>query len=80
MKGESDERNVQHDELGYRRRERGAIEFKVAGMLGSDGMEILCRLGTVDDAIVERLCRAYVKGALAERELIAAKLAAEQLR
>ncbi len=80
MKGESDGRNGHRDEREYRRRERGAIEFKVAAMLGSDGMEVLCRLGHVDDEIVERLCRAYVSGALAERELIAARLAAEQLR
>jgi hypothetical protein len=71
------------DQLGqhrYRSSERGAIEVKIAAMLGSDGMEVLFRLGAVDDAIIERLCRAHATGALGERELIAARLAAEQLR
>jgi len=70
----------QSSEDRYRSSQRGTIEIKVAEMLGSDGLEVLFRLGEVDDAIIERLCRAYVKGALGERELIAARLAAEQLR
>jgi hypothetical protein len=64
----------------YRSSERGSVEVKVAQLLGNDGMEILFRLGGVDDAIIERLCRAHVQGSLGERELIAARLAAEQLR
>lgn len=67
-------------ERHYRRTQRGAIEYQIAAMLGDDGMEILSRLGAVDDAIVERLCRAYAAGALGGRELIAARLAAEQVR
>jgi hypothetical protein len=64
----------------YQPRQRGAIELKLAEMLGSNGMEVLGKLGELDDAIVERLCRAYSAGALGERELIAARLAAEQVR
>jgi hypothetical protein len=70
----------QVDQHRYRSSERGSIEVKIAAMLGSDGMEVLFQLGAVDDAIIERLCRAHAAGALGERELIAARLAAEQLR
>jgi hypothetical protein len=63
----------------YDRRHRGSIEVELAGLIGSDGMEILSRLGAVDDAIIERLCRAYARGVIGEREIHAARLAAEQL-
>ena len=41
-------------------------------------MEVLARLAAIDDAIVDRLCRAWAKGVLGERDLAAARLAAEQ--
>jgi hypothetical protein len=71
---------VQSGEFRYRRTERGAIEVKIAAMLGDDGIEVLARLGAIDDWLIERLCRAYAAGALGPRELIAARLAAEQVR
>jgi hypothetical protein len=49
-------------------------------MLGDEGIEVLARLGAIDDSIIERLCRSYAAGALGPRELIAARLAAEQVR
>jgi hypothetical protein len=61
-------------------RERGAIEIKVAEKLGRDGMEILARLARIDDAIVTRLCRAVAEGSLGDRDLAAARLAAEHVR
>lgn len=64
----------------YDRRKRGTIEIEIAAALGPNGIEVLSRLGQLDDAIVERLCRAYFAGALGERELMAARLAAEQVR
>jgi hypothetical protein len=67
-------------EFQYRRTERGGIEVKIAGMMGDEGMEVLSRLSSIDDSIIERLCRAYAAGALGERELVAARLAAEQVR
>jgi len=70
----------QRSELRYRSSQRGGIEVRIAAMLGDDGIDVLARLGAVDDSIIERLCRAYVAGALGERELIAARLAAEQVR
>jgi hypothetical protein len=63
----------------YRASQRGAIEVQIAAMLGDDGIDVLSKLGAVDDAIIERLCRAYSGGALGERELIAASLAAKQV-
>jgi hypothetical protein len=72
--------NVERRELRYRRSQRGGIEVKIAAMLGDDGMEVLSRLGAIDDSIIERLCRAHAVGALAQRELIAARLAAQQVR
>jgi len=59
-------------------RQRGATEPKVAAMLGPNGWDILSRLSALDDAIVDRLCRAYAEGFLGERDLAAARLAAEQ--
>jgi hypothetical protein len=64
----------------YKRAERGSIEVKVAEMLGQDGMKVLGVLSALDDLIVDRLCGAYVEGMLGERELAAARLAAEQVR
>jgi len=72
-------RRGQHREL-YQRRQRGAIEIKLAELLGPNGMEVLNRLAQLDDVIVDRLCRAYSADALSERELIAARLAAAQVR
>lgn len=60
--------------------ERGAIEIRLAGMLGPNGFEILGRLEEIDDAIVDRLCRALAEDQLGDRELSAARLAAEQAR
>ena len=60
-------------------RERGAIEIKLAEMFGANGLDVLVRLASIDDAILERLCRAYAEGALSERDLAAARLAAEQV-
>jgi hypothetical protein len=68
------------DEESYRASQRGAIEVQIAAMLGDGGIELLFRLGAIDDSIVERLCRAHAAGALGERELIAARLAAQQVR
>jgi hypothetical protein len=65
---------------GYSRHQRGEIEMQLIRMLGSDGMEILSRLGAIDDGIVERLCRAHAEGRIGERELAAARLAVEQTR
>jgi hypothetical protein len=58
--------------------ERGAIELKLADMLGINGMDVLARLSAIDDAIVDRLCRAWAEGVLGERDLAAARLAAKQ--
>jgi hypothetical protein len=65
---------------GYGRRQRGAVEIKVAEMLGQGGMEMLARFAAIDDLIVERLCRAYASGLLGDREIAAARLAADQIR
>jgi hypothetical protein len=59
---------------------RGAIELKLAQMLGPNGMDALGRLAGFDDTIVDRLCRSFSEGLIGERELIAARLAAEQVR
>jgi hypothetical protein len=63
----------------YDRRKRGFYETEVARLLGNDGFDVLERLSEHGDAIVERLCGAYAAGELGGRELIAARLAAEQL-
>jgi hypothetical protein len=63
----------------YDRRKRGSYETEVARLLGNAGFDILERLSEHDDAIVERLCRAYADDELGGRELIAARLAADQL-
>src|ERR1700726_4364052 len=64
----------------YDRRRRGSYEADIAKLLGNGGFEILARLSEYDDNIVERLCRAYADGELGARELIAARLAAKQLK
>jgi hypothetical protein len=64
----------------FKRAQRGGLEVKVAEMLGPDGIKILGALSALDDRIVDRLCAAYVEGMLGERELAAARLAAEQGR
>jgi hypothetical protein len=71
-------KHTRRNRAPFRRSQRGAIEIKVAAMLGDEGMEILSRLGSIDDTIIDRLCRAHVAGALGERELLAARLAAKQ--
>jgi hypothetical protein len=63
---------------GYQRNQRGAFELEVGRLLGSDGFEILSSLDAIDGQIVERLCRAHAMGSLTQRELSAARLAAEQ--
>ena len=63
----------------YGRRERGAIEMSLASMLGTDGINILARLSAIDDAIIDRMCRAHAAGMIGEPELAAARLAAEQV-
>jgi hypothetical protein len=63
----------------YDRRRRGTYEADIAKLLGNDGFEILAQLSEYDDAIVERLCRAHADGELGAREVIAARLAADQL-
>ena len=66
--------------IGYQQSQRGAVELQIADRLGPGGIEILGKLSGLDDLIVERLCRAHVAGRLGERELNAARLAAEQVR
>jgi hypothetical protein len=63
----------------YVRRQRGSYEAELARLLGNDGFGILTVLSEYDDAIVERLCRALADRELGPRELIAARLAAEQM-
>jgi hypothetical protein len=64
--------------LIYRPAQRGALEVKVAELLGRDGFDVLSRLAQLDPIIIDRLCRAYLGGALGAREVAAARLAAEQ--
>jgi hypothetical protein len=63
----------------YEERQRGSYERELAKRLGNRGYEILERLADLGDHIVERLCRAYADDELGEREILAARLAAEQL-
>jgi hypothetical protein len=63
---------------GYDRRQRGIIEISLASRLGPDGINILSRLAAIDDAIIDRMCRAHAAGMIGEPELAAARLAAEQ--
>jgi hypothetical protein len=66
--------------LSFGREKRGALELKVADLLGADGMELLSKLAAIDDEIIDRLCQAYADGVLSERDLAAVRLAAEQAR
>jgi biotin operon repressor len=63
----------------YEGRQRGFYEAEIAKRLGNNGFEILGRLSEFDDDVVERLCRAQADCRLGERELLAARLAADQL-
>jgi hypothetical protein len=76
----SDKRNCSTGTHRYRAGQRGAIEVQIAALLGEDGIDLLFKLGAIDDVIIERLCRAFAAGALGERELVAARLAAQQVR
>lgn len=62
------------------RGQRGKYEVEVAQRLGDNGFDILIKLARLDDRIVQRLCRAQAEGVLGRQELLAARLAAEQLR
>jgi len=64
----------------YEFRQRGLYERELAQRLGNNGFEVLERLSELDDSIVERLCRAYADSELGEREILAARLAAEQMQ
>jgi hypothetical protein len=63
----------------YKPRQRGLYESEIAKMLGNEGFGVLQRLSEFDDNIVVRLCRAYADGKLGRNEVIAARLAAEQM-
>jgi hypothetical protein len=63
---------------GFDRYTRGALEMRLANILGSAGFEILAQLARIDDSIVDRLCRALAANQLGEAELAAARLAAKQ--
>lgn len=63
----------------FKPRQRGLYKSEIAKMLGNEGFGILQQLSELDDNIVVRLCRAYADGRLGRNELIAARLAAEQL-
>jgi len=79
--GEAAERKKRASQLksSFNPKQRGAIEIKLADMFGANGLDVLVRLASIDDAIIERLCQAYAEGALSERDLAAARLAAEQV-
>jgi hypothetical protein len=62
----------------YRRNQRGLYEVELAKLLGNNGSVVLERLSELNDAIVERLCRALADGLLGQREILAARLAADQ--
>lgn len=90
----SGDRNVKESSLGihitsystaanvarpaFKPHERGALEVRVARLLGPAGLEILADLAAIDDALVVRLCRALVEEVLSERDLAAARLAAKR--
>lgn len=63
----------------YRRAQRGAYEAEIARRLGGDGYQVLRKLADLGDHVLERLCRACAEGELGEREIIAARLAANQM-
>jgi hypothetical protein len=62
--------------LSFNLAERGRYELEVAPLLG--GMDVLLRLAAIHDDIVTRICEAYLRGHLGERQIKAAKLAAKQ--
>jgi hypothetical protein len=64
----------------FKRAQRGAIELKLAELLGADGFDVLSDLALIDDAVVDRLCRAFAAGQVGGRELAVARLAAQQAR
>jgi len=64
--------------LAFNPAQRGRIECQVAHLLG--GFDVLSRLAAIDDQIVTRLCQAHCTGNLHERQIKAAKLAAQQSR
>jgi hypothetical protein len=63
----------------YTPQKRGYYEGELAKKLGKNGFEILAQLSDHDDALVDRLCRACAHGQVGERELLAVKLAVQQL-
>jgi Helix-turn-helix domain len=63
----------------YKPAERGRWELELASALGRDGREVLDRLDTINDTVVEKLCRAYCDGEVGECEIEAARLAAAQV-
>lgn len=63
----------------YDRRQRGALEVRLAAKFGSDGLDVLAKLAKYQDGTVDRLCSAEAAGSLTERDLAAARLAAEQM-
>jgi hypothetical protein len=63
----------------YQPRQRGFYEAEIAKRLGNNGFDILQKLADLGDHVVERLCRAYADGELGEHEILAARLAAEQM-
>jgi hypothetical protein len=63
----------------YDPQKRGYYESELAKKLGKNGFEILARLSDHDDALVDRLCRAWAKGEVGARELLAVQLAVQQL-
>lgn len=71
-------RQVCRQGLSFNPKERGGIEVKLAEMFGANGFDVLARLASIDDAIINRLCQAFVECALSERDLAAARLAAQQ--
>jgi len=75
----AERRSARVDSWCFNPRERGAFEKEVAERLGADGWEVLTRLGEADDAYVDRLCGACAAGWLQDCDLIAARLASQQL-
>jgi hypothetical protein len=67
-----------HSGCSFNPKERGGIEISLAAMFGADGLDILARLASIDGAILDRLCQACADGALSDRDLAAARLAAQQ--
>jgi hypothetical protein len=63
----------------YQPKQRGLYETEIAEKLGKNGFAVLEKLAVLGDHVVERLCRAYADGEFGEREILAARLAAEQM-